>query len=189
MESSSEQYNFYSRPARFFYMQASMKGIPFRVYHSYAKENATMKVKILSLFDVVDIKGEDLTKAETVTFLNDLCLFAPSALIQKNIRLEEIDKSSVRVLFQNGKIRVSAVLYFNQIGELINFVSDDRSALQDDGSLRNARWSTPVRDYREFHGIKVPTYGEAIWHYPEGDFVYGKFFLTNYETNLVSRIQ
>lgn len=33
-----------------------MKGIPFRVYHSYAKENATIKVKILSLFDIVDIK-------------------------------------------------------------------------------------------------------------------------------------
>ncbi|WP_425324520.1 DUF6544 family protein [Leptospira bouyouniensis] len=37
-------------------MQASMKGIPFRVYHSYAKENTTMKLKILSLFGVVEIK-------------------------------------------------------------------------------------------------------------------------------------
>ncbi|MCW7463525.1 DUF6544 family protein [Leptospira limi] len=186
MVATSEQYNFFARPSRHFYMRASMKGIPFRVYHSYTKEKATMNVKILSLFGVVDAKGEELTKAETVTFLNDLCLFAPSALIYKNISWEEIDLKSTRIWFQNGNFRVSAVLYFNELGELTNFISEDRYALQDDGSFRNIRWSTPVKEYKEFNGVKLPTYGEAIWHYPEGDFVYGKFFLKGIATNLKS---
>jgi hypothetical protein len=71
-------------------------------------------------------------------------------------------------------------------GELINFVSDDRSALQDDGTLRKARWSTPVRDYRDFEGRKVPTYGEAIWNYPEGDFTYGIFNLKGVSYNILN---
>lgn len=186
MVSSSEQYNFYSKPARHFYMRADMMGIPFRVYHSYSNEKATMEVKIANLFDVVNLKGEELTKAETVTVLNDLCLFAPSALLQKNVTWETIDEQKSRVWYENGSYKVSAILFFNEVGELTNFISEDRSALQDDGSLRKARWSTPVNKYKEFQGIKVPTYGEAIWHYPEGDFVYGKFYLKEIERNLES---
>ena len=184
MISSSEQYNFFSRPARHFFMKASMMGIPFRVLHSYSEEKATMLVKVLSLFTAVDLSGEGLSMAETVTVLNDLCILAPAGLIHKNIKWEEIDSFSSKILFENGKYKVSAILYFNEKGELVNFVSDDRSALQDDGTLRKARWSTPLKDYKEFNGIKLPTYGEAIWNYPEGDFVYGKFYLKKVDYNL-----
>lgn len=184
MISSSEQYNFFSRPARHFFMKASMMGIPFRVLHSYSEEKATMLVKVLSFFTAVDLSGEGLSMAETVTVLNDLCILAPAGLIHKNIKWEEIDSFSSKILFENGKYKVSAILYFNEKGELVNFVSDDRSALQDDGTLRKARWSTPLKDYKQFNGIKLPTYGEAIWNYPEGDFVYGKFYLKKVDYNL-----
>ncbi|TGL20086.1 hypothetical protein EHQ46_11900 [Leptospira yanagawae] len=189
MVSSSEQYNFFNDPSRFFYMKASMMGVPFRVYHSYANEKASMVVKIVSWIEVVNVDGEELTNTETVTLLNDLCLFAPSALLQNNITWQEEGPLSAKLMYQNGKYKVSAQLMFNEKGELINFISDDRAALQDDGSLRKARWSTPVKEYKEFNGVKVPTYGEAIWNFPEGDFVYGKFFLKNFETNLVSKIE
>ena len=32
----------------------------------------------------------------------------------------------------------------------------------------------PVSQYRNFTGYTLPTYGEVIWHYPDGDVVYGK---------------
>lgn len=185
MVSSSEQYNFFKEPARLFYMKASMMGVPFRVYHSYANQKASMVVKIASWVEMVHVEGEELTNTETVTFLNDLCLFAPTALLQKNITWQEVGPLSAKLWFQNGKYKVSAQLMFNEKGELINFISDDRAALQDDGSLRKARWSTPVKEYKEFNGVKVPTYGEAIWNFPEGDFVYGKFYLRKIEYNLV----
>ncbi|MGE8722643.1 DUF6544 family protein [Leptospira terpstrae] len=187
MDSSSEQYNFFTSPARHFYMKANMMGIPFRVLHSYSNEKAEMLVRVASIFDAVNLESEDLAMAETVTVLNDLCLFAPSALIDQKIFWEPIGPLSAKVIFKNGRFKVSALLFFNETGELVKFVSDDRSALQDDGSLRKARWSTPVRDYKEFNGVKVPTYGEAIWNYPEGDYIYGKFFLKNIEYNLKER--
>ena len=65
---------------------------------------------------------------------------------------KEIDSLSCAVTIENGKYKVSAILYFNEKGELINFVSDDRSALQDDGTMKKARWSTPVSDYKEIDG-------------------------------------
>lgn len=183
MVASSDQYNYFKKPARHFFMKASMMGIPFRILHSYSEEKATMVVRVASLFDAVNLSGEELSIAETVTVLNDLCLFAPSALIDQRVTWKQLDSLSAKVIFQNGKYKVSAVLYFNDRGELVQFVSEVRSALQDDGSLRKARWTTPIRDYKEFNGIKVPTYGEAIWNYPEGDFTYGKFFLKSLEYN------
>jgi len=43
--------------------------------------------------------------------------------------------------------------------------------------MKKVRWSTPVSEYKEFEGRKVPTVGRTIWHYPEGEFTYGVFTL------------
>lgn len=184
MKAVSRQYNFIRNPARIFFMEAEMLLIPFHAFHSYKNQSASFIVKVASLFNAVDLAGRELTAAETVTLLNDISLFAPAMLIGKRFTWEEIDRLSSRVTFINGPYTVSAVLYFNDKGELVNFVSDDRSALQNDGTLRKARWSTPVGVYREFEGRRVLTYGEAIWNYPEGDFTYGKFTLKNISYNV-----
>ena len=185
MRASSWQYNFFDRYSRIFLMSARKMFIPFSALHIYSDLQASFVVRVGGVFKVVDLSGDALTKAETVTFLNDLCLFAPGGLADERLSWRETDSLTARVTLVNGPYEVSADLFFNQQGQLINFVSDDRSALQDDGTLRQARWSTPVRDYREVNGRMVPTYGETIWHYPEGDFVYGKFRFKNigYDVN------
>jgi hypothetical protein len=177
VQASSEQYNFFSNPARLFFMKASMFLIPFRVLHAYREQKAAMTVRVASLFNAVDLAGEELTLAETVTILNDMCLFAPGCLTDKRLQWQEISPFAAQVVFTNGPYTVSATLYFNEKGELVKFVSDDRGALQDDGTLKKVRWSTPVGDYREYDGRRIPTYGETIYHYPEGDFTYGMFTL------------
>jgi hypothetical protein len=184
MKSHSVQYNFYGNYSRLFLMKASKMGIPFRALHVYKNEQAIFQVKVAELIKVVDIKGEELTKAETVTLMNDMCIFAPGSLIDSRLAWDEIDTLSAKVTLTNGKYSVSAVLYFNETGELINFISDDRSVLQDDGTLRIAKWSTPVLSYKEFEGRKIPTVGKTIWHYPEGDFTYGVFTLKSIKYNV-----
>ena len=184
MKAYSIQYNFYGKYTRLFLMKASKMGIPFRALHIYKNEQAIFQVKVAELFKVVNISGEILTKAETVTLLNDMCIFAPGSLIDNRLTWNVIDSVSTKVTLSNGKYVVSAMLYFNEAGELINFVSDDRSALQDDGTIKQARWTTPVSDYQEFEGRKIPTVGKAIWNYPEGDFTYGVFKLRSIKYNV-----
>jgi hypothetical protein len=185
MNATSEQYNFFGSYTRLFLMKASKMLIPFRAGHVYSNETATFVVRVANLFNVVDVTGDDLTTAETVTLLNDMCIFVPGNLYDKRLTWKEIDSLSCEVTIENGKYKVSAILYFNEKGELINFVSDDRSALQDDGTLKKARWSTPVSDYIEIDGRRIPTYGETIWHYPESDFTYGTFRLSSIKYNVV----
>jgi hypothetical protein len=183
MKSHSVQYNFFGSYSRLFLMKAVKTGIPFRALHVYRNEQATFQVKVAELFKVVDVSGEDLTKAETVTLLNDMCIFAPGSLVDNRLIWNEQDSLSVKVTLTNGRYVVSAILYFNETGELVNFISDDRSALQDDGTMKLVRWETPLSNYREFEGRKIPTYGKTTWKYPEGDFTYGVFTLKSIRYN------
>ncbi len=184
MAASSEQTNFLGNYSRIFFMKASKFLVPFRILHVYADQKATFVVRVASLFNAVDLSGEQLTAAETVTILNDLCVFAPGALIDKRLSWREIDSLSTEVIFTNGAYTVSAVLYFNEKGELINFISNDRSALQDDGSLKKFPWLTPLSNYKNFDGRMVSTKGATIYRYPEGDFTYGTFTLKNIRYNV-----
>ncbi len=178
---TSEQYNFFETPTRLFFMKAKVRGLPTSGYHAYKKDGATMKVKVLSLFPVIDIEKPELFKTETVTFFNDLCLFAPAALMDKRITWQNLGDRSAEAVFTTNTTRISAKLYFNEKGQLINFVSENRMAIDE---MKNIPFSTPIRDYENVNGFTLSTYGEAVWHYPEEEFVYGKFHLKSLEYNV-----
>lgn len=176
----SEQYNFIDIPTRLFFMKATMFGLPVPGFHAYRNGIASMQVKLFGLYAVASYKGDLLNKAETVTLLNDICLFAPAALIGKQFQWEAADNLPVKIIFTVNNITVSALLYFNEAGELTNFVSDDRCDINDSASYR---FSTPVGRYQNINGFHLPSYGETIWHYPEGPFCYGKFDLQSISYN------
>ncbi|MEO9870607.1 DUF6544 family protein [Ekhidna sp.] len=167
----SSQYNFFDESSRFFFMKAKVSGLPTYGYHSYHDMVSQMQVRVMALFPVMDEEGETLFKAETVTFLNDLCILAPAALINENISWKVINDTTAEATLTNKGISVSATLHFNKDGQLVNFVSEDRYDLD----RRKYRYSTPISDYKNFNGYHLPSYGEAIWHYPDGEFVYGEF--------------
>lgn len=178
---TSQQINTFNEPARLFFMDAKVKGLPTSGYHFYRNDTASMRIKLLSLIPVASNNTPELFPTETVTYFNDLCLFAPAALIDERIEWEIIDATSVRAYFKNQGVTISAVLHFNDIGQLVNFVSDDRYDIDD---MEKYRFSTPASNYKNYHGYNLPSYGEAIWHYPDGEFVYGRFWVQNIEYNI-----
>ena len=184
MVSDVVQYSFFTSYTRLFYLETNMFMIPTRVLHAYIDCKATMWVRIMSLFNMVNLSGKELSSTETVTVLNDLCCFAPSALIDKRLTWKEIDSLRTEVTFHNGPYIVKAVLYFNEIGELVDFDTYDRPNVTDPRKLKNLKWSTPIDNYKEFNGMRLTTGGKAVYHYPEGDFAYGTFKLRRIEYNL-----
>ena len=180
-KATSVQYNFFDEPTRLFFMKGVMFGMTVPGYHRYVEAKATMDIRLFGLFSIVKQSGEIMNKTETVTLFNDMCLMVPASLIDKRIQWEPIDSLTTKALFTNRGISISAILYFNGAGQLINFTSDDRTAITD---MKQYRFSTPVTDYKNVNGINVPTYGEAIWHYPDGEFVYGKFNLKTIQYNI-----
>ncbi len=193
MNIRAQQYNFFptgdkkslgeDKRARLFYIQSSMFGIPFDGFHAYIGSNATMQIKVASLFQVVDAKGEKMNQGETVTLFNDMCLLAPSTLIDKKILWESVDSKTVKAKFTNQGNTIEAQLYFDENGALINFLSNDRFMSSDGKTYLNYPWSTPVKKYTDIGGRKVVQYAEATWHTPEGEHNYAKFDLETIEYN------
>jgi len=179
----SEQYNTFDIPHRLFFMRGKMKGFNVPGYHAFKDGHASMTIKLFSMIPVIHKEGDKLDIAETVTVFNDMCIMAPASLIDPRIEWEEKDSLSVQATFTNKGITISAELFFNEKGQLINFISDDRYEMTGKTPLR-LRFSTPMSSYKNFNGINVPSYGEAIWHYPEGEFVYGKFYLKDIQYNV-----
>jgi len=127
MSFTGKHYNFYDQPSRLFLMDASMFGVPFQVFHRFVGPSATMRVKVASVVAMVDAKGPEMDEAETVTLFNDLCVFAPGALIGRGIHWQEIDPQTVGASFTNVSHTVRAVLSFNERGEPTDFVADGRA--------------------------------------------------------------
>jgi len=174
-----EQYNFFDEPSRLFFMKATMKGFTVPGYHRYRNATALMDISLFGLFPVVKKAGKDMDQAETVTLFNDMCMMAPATLIDKRITWQAIDCNSAKATFTNHVITISAILYFNEKGHLVDFISNDRD-------VNHYPFSTPVSNYKNINGINIMTYGEAIWHYPDGKFVYGKFNLKEVEYNVTA---
>ena len=116
---TSVQYNFYDDPTRLFFMKGKVNGLPVTGYHKYRKDYSGMLVNLLSLFPVADISGREMFEAETVTFLNDMCLFAPGALLDKRISWEPVSDTEAKVIYTNRGTTVSARLYFNQKTDML----------------------------------------------------------------------
>ena len=184
LDFAAEQFNFYGQPTRLFYIKSKMFGLPFEGLHIYKNANATMKIKVASLFNIANAKGAKMNKSETVTFFNDMCFLAPATLIDKNIEWEQIDTLTTKAKFTLGNNTISAVLYFNEKGQLINFTSKDRYESADGRIYRSYEWKTPLSNYKNFNGRRIASYGEAYWVKPKGDFCYGKFNLLDIKYNV-----
>ncbi|MGK9475360.1 DUF6544 family protein [Melioribacter sp. OK-6-Me] len=183
---TSVQYNFIDSPARIYLIRSSLYGIPFEGLHTYIDSNAIMRIRLASFFNVAEAKGDIMNKSETVTMFNDLCLLAPGALIDRKIKWFPIDSLTVDAVFENAGSKIKARLYFNAKGELVNFESSDRYESSDGKTYRNYKWSTPVKNYRNFGDVKLASYGEAVWHEPDGKFIYAKMYVKNVDYNVKS---
>lgn len=189
MPFTAEQFNVPHEPARFFLMDARKAGLPVDVLHAFRDGAASMRVRLLSMIPLVNARGLEMTRAETVTLLNDMVLLYPSALVDPRlgpyVGWEALDESSARVRYTVGANEVSAVLKFNDEGDLVDFVSDDRLAASPDGSaFVQWRWSTPVADYRSFGDLRLMSRGEGLWHAPEGTYSYIELELLEHETGV-----
>jgi hypothetical protein len=188
MPLAAEQYNVLNPPARLFYLNASMFGIPVQGYHRYVGSSASMRVRAAALVPVVSVDGTEMTQSETVTLFNDMCIMAPATLIDRAIEWEAVDARSAKARLTNAGHTIHAALSFNDAGELTNFVSDDRYQLLPGGKTsRRVRWWTPIRGYRSYGAARLASGGEGRWHEPDGEYAYIQLTIDEVRFNVQPR--
>lgn len=166
------QYDFVKNPSRLAMIKSSMFGIPFQGYDYYHDGKGGMKGVIAKLFTLFDQTGEEMDKACLVTFLAE-SMFAPSILLRDYIQFEEIDERQVKATITAYGQTVSGIFTFNEAYEMISFTTSDRAVINSDGTVEYIPWSAVCGDYKMgANGVKHPTKFQAIWNYPDGDFIY-----------------
>jgi hypothetical protein len=144
-----------------------------------------MQVKMVGAIPMVHARGEVMDRSEAVTIFNDMCLLAPATLLDPRIAWEPVDARAVRARFTDGEQTIFATLLFGDDGLLTNFISDDRSRSSADGkTFTRIRFSTPVRDSRDFGPARLGAHGDARWTLPDGEFTYGEFDLQEVQYNV-----
>lgn len=166
------QIDFVKEPVRMALIQSYMFGIPFQGYDYFNNGTGGMKGVLAKCFTLFDQRGREMDRACLATYLAE-CIFAPSALLQDNIVLEELSEYEVKVIAAYKGETVSGIYHFNDEYEMISFTTNDRAVSNSDGSFELVPWTAECGGY-EFGtgGIKYPTTFKAIWNYSDGDFTY-----------------
>lgn len=138
-------------------------------------------VKALSLFTIGNSAGKEMGQGAMMRYLNEMMWF-PSAFLGENISFEPIGDNSSRVTLRDMGKSVTATMYFDNEGRLINFTAPRyRDIGNNKFDLEN--WSTPIREYGEFEGLKLPKTGAGVWNLKEGDLEYINLSITDLEYN------
>jgi hypothetical protein len=180
---TSEQYNFFDEPTRLLFMKSTLRSVTVPAYHKCINGMASRDMRFFGLFPFIQIRGAAMNQSEMVALFNDMCLLAPATLVDKRIKWQPVEGNTVTATFTNHGIGISATLYFNSQGQLVDFVSDDRSAIPD---MKPYRFSTPVSSYKTMNDCNLFYKREAVWDYPEGKFTDGTFTLSGLSYNVTA---
>jgi hypothetical protein len=184
-----EQYNFSEVPYRNFYMKGKMKGLSFEGKENYIEGKGKMHIKLLNILSVVNLKNKEIDESALVTYLAE-CALIPSGFLNKNIVWQAIDSNTVRATIIDNNNSISGIFYFNEIGELIKFVSDDRYYITTENIFVKMQWVAEMGNYRLMNcGFKLSSYLRATWKLPEGDFLYfdGQIKDINYNKTVIEQ--
>ncbi len=112
-------------------------------------------------------------------------IWFPTAFLEPNVSFTPIDDQAVRATFSDHGRSVSATLCFDDEGRFTDFVAERYRMAGDRYEL--TPWSTPMSEYGEFEGLKLPVKGRAVWKLPEGDLEYIDVAITELDYNVAGR--
>jgi Family of unknown function (DUF6544) len=144
----------------------------------YAEGQASIDMRLLSLIPVANDRGPGLNQGALLRYLNETMWF-PAGVLSPYITWQAGDRRSAVATMGYGGVSASATFWFDDQGRLIDMTAE---------RFDNARkailpWSTPISDYGQFAGIRMPVQGAGVWHYEQGEFPYIRLRVTDLEYN------
>lgn len=143
----------------------------------YGDARGNMLIRVLSMFTVADSSGPEIDQGTMLRYLAETIWF-PSAALNDYIIWKNIDENNAEATMTYGDISSTAVFTFNSEGDPTHFEAEHYGEF---GGTRLDTWAIPLKSYREFEGVRVPTEGEVTWKLDAGDFNWFNFKVTEIE--------
>lgn len=144
----------------------------------YDDARGNMLIKVLSLFTAADSSGPEIDQGTMLRYLAEMIWF-PSAALNDYIIWTTIDDNNAEATMTYGDVSATGVFTFNSQGDPTHFEAERYGDF--DGEMRLETWAIPLKSYREFEGVRVPTEGEVTWKLDSGDFNWFNFEVVEIE--------
>ncbi len=143
-----------------------------------------MLIKLNSLINLVDERGEKMNESTLQRFLGEMVWF-PSLALSPYVTWHELNDTSAMATMEYKGTKGSGTFYFNSDGDFVRF-----STLRYNGNEPDAKrfeWVLLVDQYKTFEGIKVPSRMTATWKFEKGDWTWLKLEILDikYDENAI----
>ncbi|MCG8606327.1 hypothetical protein MJD09_15250, partial [bacterium] len=130
---------------------------------TYFRRQATMSARLFSRLRIAhEHRSAELNLGALMRYLAESVWYPTALLPSKRVTWHEGGRDQAEVILSDGKYRVSGIFFFNHHDEIVKFITEDRYR-RVKGGYKKERFVAKFDDYREFHGIKIPTKAEAAW--------------------------
>lgn len=154
--------------------------IGFQGRDKFVDGKGEMLIKVNSLINVVNEKGEKLDEGTMQRYLGEMVWF-PSLALSSYISWKEINDTTARATMEFKGTKASGTFYFNENGDFEKY-----SALRFKGNESDAKryeWVLLVDGYKTFEGIKVPSKMTATWKLESEDWTWLKLEIMDIKYN------
>jgi hypothetical protein len=130
----------------------------------YLDGKGSILMKMLAVLPVADEHGDELRAAGLMRYLNEVAWF-PAALLGDNVEIIERDEQSFLVRLEDRGLVAEGIVFVDEVGRMTNF----RAQRFNTATRSIQTWETPITDYADYQGFKLPSSGSALWRSLEGD--------------------
>ena len=180
-EAVAEQYFTVENPA--FIWKVKMNMSPFIKItgrDKFVDGKGEMLIKIFSLLNIVNEKGEKMDEGALQRFLAEIVWF-PSAALSQYITWESIDSLSAKATLNYKGTSGSGTFYFNEQGDFVKF-----STLRykdNEADAQRYEWIVTVKEHSMMSGIKTPMKIEVTWILENGNWTWLDLEITDIRYN------
>ncbi|WP_069658017.1 DUF6544 family protein [Arcticibacter eurypsychrophilus] len=135
-------------------------------------DKGRLVVSLFSICTILNAKGEKFNQGELLRWLSENIWFPTNLLPGDRLKWVAIDSQTARLNFDYHDISLFLIASFNAIGEITQL---ETKRYLGEGGLET--WVIKLNNYKEFNGVLVPTYAEAIWKLADGEHSYAKFYV------------
>lgn len=143
--------------------------LPATIVDAVQKDRGVLSVRLFGVVPIAHYRGQALDKSEIMRALAEMPWRPNGFQVQPNLRWASVDGRILTAAFDNGQIRAAVDFEVDADGRVVRVDAPDRPRMKG-GKLTETPWSGVFEDYRQFHGVRVPTRAEVTWHLPDGPF-------------------
>lgn len=182
MDATAFQYSIIDEPAFIWTTNVTMnRFLSFQGRDKFEEGKGEMLIKVNSLFNVIDEKGDQIDEGSIQRFLGEMVWF-PSLALSQYISWERINDSSAKATMEYKGTKGSGTFHFNSDGDVIKFTT--MRFMGSENNTKRHLWTLTVNEtnaYNSFNGIRVPVNMEAKWSLESGDWTWLKLKVENIE--------